>query len=129
MTRLLARLSEISAGHRSKWVVIGAWVALALAAVPLQGKLQERAADESDTFLVRGAESTEAKRLIDARFRSGSEMAAVVAYFRDGGHHARGPRPDAGRCARAVPLRRDPQPRAHRHARPAWPAGTPTRST
>ena len=85
MARLLARLSEISAGHRSKWVVIGAWVAVALAAVPLQGKLQERAADESDTFLVRGAESTEAKRLIDARFRSGSEMAAVVAYFRDGG--------------------------------------------
>jgi RND superfamily putative drug exporter len=85
VTRLLARLSEFSAGRRSKWVVIGAWIVLALAAVPLQGKLQERAADESDTFLVRGAESTEAKRLIDTRFRSGSEMAAVVAYFRDGG--------------------------------------------
>jgi putative drug exporter of the RND superfamily len=79
LTRLLAGLSEVSAGRRSKWLVIGAWVVLALAVTPLQSKLQERAADESDTFLVRGAESTEAKRLIDARFRSGSEMAAVVA--------------------------------------------------
>jgi RND superfamily putative drug exporter len=83
--RLLARLSALSAGRRSKWLAIGAWVALALAAIPLQPELQERAADESDTFLVRGAESTDAKRLIDARFGSGSEMAAVVAYFRDGG--------------------------------------------
>ena len=30
--------------------------------VPLQGPLQSRAADESDTFLVRGSESAEAKR-------------------------------------------------------------------
>jgi RND superfamily putative drug exporter len=65
--------------------VIGAWLVLALAATPLQSKLQERAADESDTFLVRGSDSAAAKRLIDARFRSGSEMAAVIAYFRDTG--------------------------------------------
>jgi RND superfamily putative drug exporter len=83
--RLLRRLSAFSAGRRSKWLVIGAWVVLALAAAPLQPALQEEAADESDTFLVRGAESTEAKRAIDARFRSGSDMAAVTAYVRDGG--------------------------------------------
>jgi RND superfamily putative drug exporter len=65
--------------------VIGAWLVLALAVTPLQSKLQERAADESDTFLVRGSDSAAAKRLIDARFRSGSEMAAVIAYFRDTG--------------------------------------------
>ena len=66
-------------------MVIAAWLALALACVPLQPELQERAADESDTFLVRGSESAEAKRTIDEHFRSGSEMAAVIAYFRDGG--------------------------------------------
>jgi RND superfamily putative drug exporter len=82
---LLARLSAFSAGRRSKWLVIGAWCAIALAVTPLQSKLQERAADESDTFLVRGSESAAAKRVIDTRFRSGSEMAAVIAYFRDGG--------------------------------------------
>ena len=83
--RLLARLSAIAAGRRSRWVVIGAWIALAAAAVPLQSALGERAADESETFLVRGSESAEAKRIIDERFRRGSEMAAVIAYFRAGG--------------------------------------------
>jgi len=65
--------------------VIGAWVALALGLAPLQGELQERAADESDTFLVRGSESAEAKRVVDERFPSGRETAAAIAYFRDGG--------------------------------------------
>jgi putative drug exporter of the RND superfamily len=83
--RLLAGLSAFSAGRRTKWLVIGAWVAIALAVTPLQSKLQERAADESDTFLVRGSESAEAKRLIDERFGSAADMAAVIAYFRDGG--------------------------------------------
>jgi RND superfamily putative drug exporter len=85
VTRLLAALSAVSAGRRSKWLVIGAWLALALALAPLQPDLQSRAADESDTFTVRGSESAEAKQLIDRQFRSGSEMAAVIAYFRDGG--------------------------------------------
>jgi putative drug exporter of the RND superfamily len=66
-------------------VVIGAWLAIAVALAPLQGPLQDEAADESDTFLVRGSESAEAKRLIEEEFRRGSEMAAVIAYFRDGG--------------------------------------------
>ena len=82
---MLTRLSAVSAGRRSKWLVIGAWVALALALTPLLPALEEEAADESDTFLVRGSESAEANRLIEQRFRSGGEIAAVVAYFRDGG--------------------------------------------
>ncbi len=65
--------------------MIGAWVALAVGLAPLQGELQERAADESDTFLVRGSESAEAKQVVDERFPSGRETAAVIAYFRDGG--------------------------------------------
>ena len=66
-------------------MVIGAWLVLAVAMVPLQGPLQGRAADESDTFMVRGSESLQAKRTIDANFRAGAESAAVIAYFRDGG--------------------------------------------
>ena len=68
-----------------RWAVIGAWLLLALAMLPLQGPLQSRAADESDTFLARGSESAEAKRVIDEQFRAGSESAAIIAYFRDGG--------------------------------------------
>ncbi|MET0815976.1 MAG: MMPL family transporter, partial [Solirubrobacteraceae bacterium] len=85
MRRVLASLSAASTGRRSRWVVLAAWAALALAAVPLQPALQREAADESDTFLVRGSESAAARDVIDARFRSGSEMAAVIAYERDGG--------------------------------------------
>ena len=67
---MLAALSSLTASARSRWVVIGAWVVLALAMVPLQGPLQSRAADESDTFMVRGSESAEAKRTIDENFRA-----------------------------------------------------------
>jgi RND superfamily putative drug exporter len=68
-----------------RWAVIGAWLVLAAAMVPLQGPLQTRAADESETYLARGSESAEAKRVVDAEFRAGSESAAIIAYFRDGG--------------------------------------------
>jgi RND superfamily putative drug exporter len=81
----MARLSALGVGRTSKWVVVGVWLAAAAAVLPLQGKLQERAADESDTFMVRGSESAAAKRTIDERFRRGSELAAIVAYVRDGG--------------------------------------------
>ena len=92
----------IVAGRRSRWIVIGAWLALAAAALPLQPLLAEEAADESDTFLVRGSESAEARRVIDERFRRGSETAAVVAYVRDGGITTRddgAPTPTPWRCA------------------------------
>jgi putative drug exporter of the RND superfamily len=82
MGRPLARLSAIAAGRRSKWAVIGAWLALALAAAPLQGPLQDEAADESETFQVRGSESLAASHLIDEKFERGSEMAAITAYYR-----------------------------------------------
>ena len=82
---MLAALSSLTASARSRWVVIGAWVVLTLAMAPLQGPLQSRAADESDTFMVRGSESAEAKKTIDSNFRAGAESAAVIAYFRDGG--------------------------------------------
>jgi putative drug exporter of the RND superfamily len=82
---MLAALSTLTASARARWVVIGAWVVLALAMVPLQGPLQTEAADESNTFQVRGSESAEAKRVIDEKFRRGSESAAVIAYFDAGG--------------------------------------------
>jgi RND superfamily putative drug exporter len=82
---MLQSLSALTANARSRWVVIGAWLVLCAAMVPLQGPLQSRAADESDTFMVRGSESLAAKRTIDAHFRAGAESAAVIAYFREGG--------------------------------------------
>ena len=95
---------------------VAAWVALALAAVPLQPALQREAADESDTFLVRGSESAAARDVIDARFRSGS---------RDGGGDRlrarrradrRGPRADRRGRRGALLVGRDPGDQPRRHA-------------
>jgi RND superfamily putative drug exporter len=66
-------------------VVIGAWLALALALASFQPKLQTRAADESDTFRTRGADSTLAHRLLETRFAEGGDSNAVVAYRYDEG--------------------------------------------
>jgi RND superfamily putative drug exporter len=77
---MLARMSRLAAGRRSRWVVIGAWLALALALAPLQPRLQERAADESDTFQVRGSDSAEADRLLEERFAAGGEVATTIVY-------------------------------------------------
>jgi RND superfamily putative drug exporter len=65
--------------------VLGLWLAAVVACVPLLGPLEREAADESNTFQVRGSESLQAKQLTDARFQRGSEMGAVIAYFREGG--------------------------------------------
>jgi RND superfamily putative drug exporter len=82
---VLAWLTRLGTGRRSRWAVIGAWALVALALVPLQGKLQERAADESGAFEGRSAESTRAGALVDARFSEGSETTALVVYTRPGG--------------------------------------------
>lgn len=83
--RPLTKASVIAAGRRSRWLVIAVWLVLAMLAIPLQSKLNELAADESETFLVRGSQSAEAKRIIEERFRHGSETAAVIVYFRESG--------------------------------------------
>jgi RND superfamily putative drug exporter len=60
--------------------VIGSWVLLALALAGLQPKLQARAADESETFRARGAESTAVHHLLKDRFREGPWSTAVIAF-------------------------------------------------
>jgi putative drug exporter of the RND superfamily len=66
-------------------VVIAAWVAVAAALAPLQGKLQDEASNENEAFLSRSAESTVVNDLLDTRFRTGQGVNAIVAYHREGG--------------------------------------------
>ena len=91
-------------GRRSRWVILAAWVLLALALAPLQGALQKAAADESDAFVAASAESTRAAELIEQRFDEGSEVNTVIAYTRAAGLTAgrlrAGERRRARRCAR-----------------------------
>ena len=74
------RIAALALGRRSRWVVIGVWLALAVALAPLQPKLQTIASDESETFFTRGADSTEVDRLLDTRFPEGGDSTAVIAY-------------------------------------------------
>src|SRR3954447_10497309 len=82
---MLGRIAVLALGRRARWVVIGAWVALAIALAPFQPKLQTRAADESDTFRTRGADSTLAHKLLETRFAEGGDSNAVIAYRYDQG--------------------------------------------
>src|SRR3954469_21128144 len=82
---MLGRIAVLALGRRARWVVIGAWVALAIALAPFQPKLQTRAADESNTFRTRGADSTLAHKLLETRFAEGGDSNAVIAYRYDQG--------------------------------------------
>src|SRR5262245_47809384 len=79
------RVAGLAIGRRSRWVVIGVWVVLALALAPLQPTLQTIASDESETFFTRGADSTKVDRLLDTRFPEGGDETAVIAYQALGG--------------------------------------------
>jgi RND superfamily putative drug exporter len=77
---MLSGLARLASGRRSRWAVIGAWVALAAALAPFQAELAEHAADESETFLARGSDSAEAERLLSERFEAGDEVATTIVY-------------------------------------------------
>jgi RND superfamily putative drug exporter len=77
---VLRRISHLSLGGRSRWVVIGVWIALAIGLGWLQPRLQTRAADESETFRARGAESTQVHDLLKSRFREGRWSTSVIAF-------------------------------------------------
>src|SRR5829696_3721057 len=74
------RIAALALGRRSRWVVIAAWVLLAVALAPLQPRLQTLASDESETFFARGADSTTVDRVLDTRFPEGGNAAAVIAF-------------------------------------------------
>ena len=75
-------LAATVCGPRARWVVIGAWVLVALALAPLQPRLQDAASDENEAFLSASAESTRVNDLLDERFEAGREVTAIVAYTR-----------------------------------------------
>lgn len=74
------RIAKLALGRRSRWIVIAAWVVLAVGLAPLQPKLQTIAGDESETFFTRGADSTQVDRLLDTRFPEAGTSTAVIAF-------------------------------------------------
>ncbi len=77
------RIAAFALGRRSRWLVIGTWIVLAIALAPLQPKLQTIASDESETFFTRGADSTRVDKLLDT-FPEGKDSAATIAYVARG---------------------------------------------
>lgn len=82
---MLGRISRFSAGRRSKWLVLAAWVIVGFALFGFQPKLQDATTNENEAFLPESAESTEVNDLIGERFADGREVDALVAYEREGG--------------------------------------------
>ena len=82
MTRMLA---AAVAGRRSRWVVIGIWVVLLAASVPLSAKLPDVTSDSTAGFVPSDSQSAEASRLLAERFPGGDTSPILLAYRRDGG--------------------------------------------
>jgi RND superfamily putative drug exporter len=82
---MLSGISGFATRRRTKWVVVVAWVLIAVALGPLQPKLQEATTNENDEFLPASAESTEVNDLIDERFERGNEAEALILVRREGG--------------------------------------------
>ena len=82
---MLRRISTFSAGRRTKWWVIAAWVIVGFALFSSSRKLQDATTNENEAFLPGSAESTEVNDLVEDRFAEGREVDILVVYNRDGG--------------------------------------------
>ncbi len=75
------------AGRRAKWIVIGAWLLLAIASGPFQGLLEERSTNSSVNFLPASADSTKVADLLrdGETFDDGERVPAIVVVQTPGG--------------------------------------------
>src|SRR4051794_5115764 len=76
----MKRISRLALGRRSRWIVIATWVVLAIGLGWLQPRLQTRAADESETFRARDAESTQVHDVLKGKFHEGRWSTSVIAF-------------------------------------------------
>jgi len=78
------RLAALPCGRRSKWVVLGLWLALVLVCGPLASRLMGAEDNQASSWLPGSAESTQVLEEQRA-FESGDLLRAVVVYERPGG--------------------------------------------
>ncbi|MFC9509427.1 MMPL family transporter [Streptomyces sp. NPDC057002] len=87
MRALLQHVARAPAGRRAKWLVLAAWLILAVALGPLAGKLGDVEESGPNAFLPRGAESALVNVELE-KFRTDTVMPAVVVYTGDGAEAA-----------------------------------------
>ena len=80
----IRKLAGIPAGRWSKWVVVLAWVAIAVALGPLGGRLTSVQKNDTVSYLPRNAESTKVNAELQ-RFPDAKQVTAAVVYRRDSG--------------------------------------------
>jgi RND superfamily putative drug exporter len=83
MRALLQRVARAPGGRRGKWLVLAAWLIVAVALGPLAGKLGDVEDTSANAFLPRGAESARVNTELE-KFRTDPVMPAVVVYTGDG---------------------------------------------
>ncbi|MEV1077413.1 MMPL family transporter [Streptomyces sp. NPDC050211] len=83
MRALLKRVARAPGGRRGKWLVLAAWLIVAVALGPLAGKLGDVEDSSANAFLPRGAESARVNTELE-KFRTDTVMPAVVIYTGDG---------------------------------------------
>ena len=85
MPRRMRALASFVTGRRTKFVILGLWIVLAILFSPLGSKLADETQDDTASFLPESAESTEVVNLLDDRFASQETSQGLIVYQRDGG--------------------------------------------
>ncbi|MEU7581103.1 MMPL family transporter [Streptomyces sp. NPDC041068] len=83
MRPLFQRIARAPSGRRAKWLVLAAWLILAVALGPLAGKLGDVEDSSANAFLPRGAESARVNTALE-EFHADTVMPAVVVYTGEG---------------------------------------------
>ena len=78
-------LAALVTGRRSRWIVIGLWVLLAAAAMPLTLKLPEVTKDTVVDYLPESSQSRQLGEILAERFEGGNVSAGVLVFQREGG--------------------------------------------
>jgi RND superfamily putative drug exporter len=79
------RLAGVATGRRSRWVVVGVWVLVMLAAAPLTAKLNSVKVDTTTSLLPPGSESGQVAKLLSRNFPDGDKQDVILLYHRAGG--------------------------------------------
>ena len=81
----MAALAGLTTGRISRWVVIGVWVVLLAAFVPLSAKLNSQKVDTSTSLLPEDSEAGRVAETLAKRFAGGDKPTTVLLYRRPGG--------------------------------------------
>jgi RND superfamily putative drug exporter len=84
MKKVARRLAEIPAGSWTKWLVVGFWVVVVVAAYPLSGKLNGVLKNDASAWLPASAESVKVLD-VQARVQPPNTYSGVVVYYRASG--------------------------------------------